>query len=136
MLFHSVLARFFAIPVPQPVAGRISMTQMRAMWALDVARSATLGGLAERLGVSSSTAAETVDRLVAGKFIRRARSRDDRRQVDLSLLPKGRAVLSMLARQRKSRFEKLLRVLSRSESERMEAALETVNGALGKWNGR
>ncbi len=53
-----------------------------------------LRALAERTRTHQSTVSVVVRRLVARGFVRRTVSRSDRRQLELSLTSKGRAVLS------------------------------------------
>lgn len=56
-----------------------------------------IGELAERLQLQHHSTVELVDRLVAGGYIRRQQSGDDRREVLLSLTPKGETVLRQLS---------------------------------------
>jgi DNA-binding MarR family transcriptional regulator len=55
---------------------------------------------ADRLAVKHHSAVELVDRLEQRGYVRRTRSRDDRRQVLVSLLPRGQKVLEQVVRQR------------------------------------
>jgi DNA-binding Lrp family transcriptional regulator len=74
---------------------------MRVLWTLaNNGRFATPGEIAERLGVTSSTATGLVERLVDGGYVERAHSTQDRRQVLLKLLPKGRRLMDGFRRQR------------------------------------
>ena len=56
--------------------------------------------LADRLALKHHSAVELVDRLERNGYVRRARSKDDRRQVLVSLLPKGQKVLERVVQQR------------------------------------
>ena len=60
-------------------------------------RLPTIGVLAERLQLRHHSVVELVDRLVARGMVARRRDRPDRREVVVSLRPKGEAVLSKLA---------------------------------------
>ena len=53
--------------------------------------------LANRMQILHHSAVELVNRLEARGFVRRARARDDRREVLLTLTPKGEKVLAELA---------------------------------------
>lgn len=65
------------------------------------ANSATkIQALADSLLIKHHSAVELVDRLEQRGLVRRARSRDDRRQVLVSLLPKGQRVLERVVQQR------------------------------------
>ena len=56
--------------------------------------------LADRLSLKHHSAVELVDRLEKHGYVRRARNRKDRRQVLVSLQPKGQKVLERVVQQR------------------------------------
>jgi DNA-binding MarR family transcriptional regulator len=55
---------------------------------------------AERLALKHHSAVELVDRLERRGFVRRTRSKEDRRQVLVSLLPRGEKLLERVVQQR------------------------------------
>ena len=57
----------------------------------------TIGEIAERLQIQHHSTVELVNRLSAAGYIRRARGGEDRREVLLSLTPKGERVLRDLS---------------------------------------
>lgn len=61
---------------------------------------ASIRTLANRLALKHHSAVELIDRLEKHGYVRRSRSRRDRRQVLISLLPKGNRILNEVARQR------------------------------------
>src|SRR5580700_7844473 len=61
---------------------------------------ATIQTLAERLALKHHSAVELIDRLETNGYVRRTRSRDDRRRVFVSLLPRGERLLEQVARNR------------------------------------
>ncbi len=61
---------------------------------------ATIRTLAERLVLKHHSVVELVDRLVAHGYVRRIRSRDDRRKVLISLSPRGLRLVEQVARHR------------------------------------
>lgn len=61
---------------------------------------ATIHTLAGRLGLKHNTTVELIDRLAKQGYVSRKRSRDDRRCVIVSLLPRGEKLLEQVARQR------------------------------------
>jgi DNA-binding MarR family transcriptional regulator len=61
---------------------------------------ATIRTLAERLALKHHSTVELVDRLESRGLVHRNRSEDDRREVRVSLLPRGSKVLEQVARQR------------------------------------
>jgi DNA-binding MarR family transcriptional regulator len=56
-----------------------------------------IGALAERLQIQHHSTVELVNRLAAGGYVKRERASQDRREVLLSLTPKGDKVLRELA---------------------------------------
>jgi len=131
LLLHRFLSGFFAIPARQPASGVITFAQMRVLWTLaNNGRFATPGEVAARLGITSSTATGLVERLVDGGYVDRAHSTEDRRQVLLKLLPKGRRMMDGFRRQRRSRLQTLMSRLGPDDLARMTGALETLNDIL------
>lgn len=61
-----------------------------------------IGVLAERLQIRHHSTVELVNRLSAGGYVRRNRRREDRREVWLSLTPKGETVLRKLSLQHRA----------------------------------
>ena len=61
---------------------------------------ATIRNLAERLALKHHSVVELIDRLEAHGYVRRSRSRDDRRRVLVSLLPRGEKLLEQVVRNR------------------------------------
>jgi DNA-binding MarR family transcriptional regulator len=62
--------------------------------------AAKIQALADSLLIKHHSAVELVDRLEKRGLVRRTRNRDDRRQVLVSLLPKGQRVLERVVQQR------------------------------------
>jgi DNA-binding MarR family transcriptional regulator len=56
-----------------------------------------IGELAERLKIQHHSAVGLANRLAAGEFVRRHRGKEDKREVLLSLTPKGEKVLRELS---------------------------------------
>jgi DNA-binding MarR family transcriptional regulator len=67
----------------------LSAHQASVLDHLDEVEPTSLLELARHMGVTASTMSLTVDRLERGGYVRRERSREDRRRVDLRLTPAG-----------------------------------------------
>jgi DNA-binding MarR family transcriptional regulator len=67
---------------------------------LPAGADATIRTLAERLVLKHHSVVELVNRLVSHGYVRRMRSRDDRRKVLVSLLPRGVKLVKQVARKR------------------------------------
>jgi DNA-binding MarR family transcriptional regulator len=61
---------------------------------------ATIRTLADRLALKHHSAVELIDRLESHGYVRRSRSRDDRRRVLVALLPRGEKLLEQVAQDR------------------------------------
>jgi len=71
-----------------------------ALRGLPSGADATIRTLAERLVLKHHSVVELVDRLAAHGYVRRMRSREDRRKVLVSLLPRGVKLVEKVARDR------------------------------------
>src|SRR5258705_655188 len=68
-----------------------------ALRGLPDGEEATIRTLADRLALKHHSAVELIDRLEIHGYVRRSRSRDDRRRVLLALLPRGEKLLEQVA---------------------------------------
>jgi DNA-binding MarR family transcriptional regulator len=103
--------------------GAISVVQLRALTVLAELAPASLGQLAEGVGVTASTTSRLVDRLVTGGFAERRPSPESRRQIELRLTPEGEATL---ARYDALRLDRLRAALDRVPEARREAVVEAL----------
>jgi DNA-binding MarR family transcriptional regulator len=71
-----------------------------AIRGLPEAEEATIRALADRLALKHHSAVELIDRLESHGYVRRSRSRDDRRRVFVALLPRGEKLLEQVAQHR------------------------------------
>src|SRR5215472_14904946 len=67
---------------------------------IPLGQEATVRTLAERLALKHHSVVELIDRLEAHGYVRRNRSREDRRSVLVSLLPRGDKMLEQVAQHR------------------------------------
>jgi DNA-binding MarR family transcriptional regulator len=84
--------------------------------------------LADRLALKHNSAVELIDRLELHGYVRRSRSRDDRRRVLVSLLPRGEKLLEQVARHRISE----LRSTGAALVAAISALLEDGHASRGK----
>ena len=71
-----------------------------ALRGLPAGAEATISTLADRLALKHHSAVELIDRMESHGYVRRSRSRDDRRRVLVALLPRGEKLLEQVARHR------------------------------------
>jgi DNA-binding MarR family transcriptional regulator len=82
--------------VLQEVAGaKLSMPQLKLLYLVAHVDSVTIGDAAAFLGVSSSAASKTVEKLVRRRLLRRSDIQGDRRSSHLSPTESGRRLLQM-----------------------------------------
>jgi DNA-binding MarR family transcriptional regulator len=89
-----------------------------AIRGLPQSAEATIRVLADRLALKHHSVVELVDRLEQHGLVRRSRSRDDRRRVLVTLLPRGEKLLEEVARHRISEL--------RSSGAALVAAIEAL----------
>lgn len=93
---------------------------------------ATIRVLAERLALKHHSAVELIDRLEVHEYVHRSRSRDDRRRVLVTLLPRGEKLLEQVARQRISE----LRASGKAFVDAIDALLEKKQDRQRRLNKR
>jgi DNA-binding MarR family transcriptional regulator len=71
-----------------------------ALRGLPDGEEATIRTLADRLALKHHSVVELIDRLEVHGYVRRSRSRDDRRRVLVALQPRGEKLLEQVARDR------------------------------------
>jgi DNA-binding MarR family transcriptional regulator len=94
------------------VATRLSVSQLRALLAVEEAPGVNLRRLAEALNMILSSASRLCDRLVAAGLIDREPSKADRREIALSLTPTGEGLLAELRAERRRRLAEVLAGMS------------------------
>lgn len=99
-----------------------------AIRGLPVGSEATIQTLADRLALKHHSTVELIDRLEAHGYVRRNRSRDDRRRVLVTLLPRGDRLLEQVARHRISE----LRTSGEALVSAIDALLERKQSRNGK----
>ena len=89
---------------------------------------ATIRALADRLALKHHSAVELIDRLESHGYVRRTRSRDDRRRVLVTLLPRGEKLLEQVAHDRIGE----LRASGAALVAAISALLESGRSTVGK----
>ncbi len=91
--------------------------------------AATIQVLAERLALKHQSVVELIDRMELHGTVRRTRSRNDRRQVLVSLLPRGEKILEQVARHRISELRSSGTALVNAISSLLEDGKKTRRGS-------
>jgi DNA-binding MarR family transcriptional regulator len=71
-----------------------------AIRGLPAGKQASIRALADRLSLRHHSTVELIDRMEARGYVKRMRGREDRRQVLISLLPRGEKLLEKVVEQR------------------------------------
>lgn len=100
---------------------QVTIVQYRALVVLASNEPCNLSALSESLDVHASTATRMCDRLVSRGYIERVRSRDSRREVQLSLTETGRDLVEVATAKRKAEISKIVEAIP--ECERGSAAV-------------
>ena len=87
--FEAFQQRLMSIHAPDFAALDVTMAQAKLLYVVAAAGELTMSEVANRVGVSISTASAAVDRLVAGGLLARGEDPSNRRQVRVSITPTG-----------------------------------------------
>jgi DNA-binding MarR family transcriptional regulator len=103
-----------------------------AIRGLPEGRDATIRTLADRLSLRHHSTVELIDRMEARGYVRRSRGKEDRRQVLVSLQPRGEKLLEQVVEQRIIE----LRSHGRALVEAISALLESRTAASSRSRGK
>ena len=114
------------------VEDTVTLTQFRTLVVLRTSGPSRLGPLAERLGVNSSSALRTVDRLLAAGLVSRAEDAEDRRAVVIALTPKGSRLVDTVTDRRRTAIAEIVREIPPSRRRGLVGALTAFAVAAGE----
>lgn len=109
----------------------VSGAQLFALKALSEARQLSLSELAERTRTHQSSVSVVVKRLVRSKLVTRKASPEDARQLELSLTPRGRALLKRAPNAAQDRLILAVEALPRGERQALGRVLAHLSEAMG-----
>lgn len=107
----------------------ITLTQFRSLVVLAGEGETNLNRLAEALGVQASTAARTVDRLVAAQLVTRTENPATRREVVLRLTEDGAQVVRRVTERRRSDIADVLARMPAEQRAALVGAFEAFTDA-------
>lgn len=128
-------SRVFTAVVARSMTGSdraITTAQLRFLVVLDQSGPVNLSGLAEGLGVDTSTASRTCDQLVRAKLVLRSRDQMDRRHVTLRLSHRGTTKVERLMARRREVFAEITDMMRDEDRADLARALETFVAAAGR----
>ncbi len=116
--------------------GDLTPEQFQTLQAVSSADQPSIGALSASLGVDLSTMSRNVALLVRNGHLRRARSADDARVVQVRLTPKGKRALETLRCDERDVFKDAYERLPAAERTTVVRALETLSDCLETSAGR
>lgn len=105
------------------VQDAVTVTQFRVLVVLRGHGETRLNRLAERLGVGSSTALRTVDRLIAAQLVTRRENEQDRREVVIELTGAGRDLVDRVTRRRRAAIREIVELMPQRQAGLLVEAL-------------
>ncbi len=114
------------------LAEDVTLAQYRALVELAARGPQRLADLASGLGVDPSTATRMCDRLVRKQLVQRRRINADRRGVQVSLTPAGRALVEEVTRRRRVEIAQILRRMPHADQGSALTALRVFADAAGE----
>ncbi len=110
----------------------VTVVQYRTLVVLASRGPQSLGGLAALVGVTPATATRTCDRLVRKHLIARHAQRADRRQVRISLSPRGRQMVDAVTQYRRAEIHRIVATIARDEQHQLVRGLTDFARAAGE----
>lgn len=110
--------------------GSASLTQLRALAAVEEAGPCTLGTLADALLISISSASRLVDRIAAAGLLDRRPSESSRRELTLQVTPRGRRLLRRHEASRRAAFAEVLQGMPSRDVKALLQGLQAVHRQL------
>ena len=114
----------------------LNLTQERILLQVSSSVNHSMVSIARAIGLEKGPFSQTVDKLEKLDLVRRVRSEEDKRQVNLQLTAQGQQVADELQQGMEAHFQKLVEHFSTAEIEAFYNALEvlkrTANNILNK----
>jgi DNA-binding MarR family transcriptional regulator len=110
----------------------VTLPQYRALVVLASRGPQRPTALAEALAVHPSTITRLCDRLVAKRLVRRAESRPNRREVVVTLTPKGKRLVDAVTVKRRHEIAEIVRRVPAGQRATMVRALHALGEAAGE----
>jgi DNA-binding MarR family transcriptional regulator len=110
----------------------VTLTQFRTLIVLDTRGPTNLNGLAESLGVNSSTAMRMVDKLLAAGLVTRRDNSANRREVVIAASPAGTELARQVTDHRRAEIAAIVRKMPAGQRNDLVRALSAFSDAAGE----
>lgn len=114
------------------VDGTVTVPQLRVLVIIDTRGPQNLAAVAAALEVNPSNASRTCDRLIAAGLLHRREATDDRRNVTLTVTPKGKDLVDRVTAHRRKAISRVLRRMPADERDQLAVALDRFAAAAGE----
>jgi DNA-binding MarR family transcriptional regulator len=112
--------------------GNLAVSDIVIMDVLLEKGPSTMGDLAKILNLTTSAGTVIVDRMIRKGFVKRERSREDRRVVNVALLKKGEETIKSINRERRHMANELFSVLNEKERREYLRLIGKVHHGLSR----
>jgi DNA-binding MarR family transcriptional regulator len=127
-----MMQRLISDHAPEFTEVGVTMAQAKVLYVVLAAGHLRMSELANRLGISPSSASEIVERLVELRLLQRAEDADDRRQVVITTTPDAVALLERFRELNQRQLRELLGRLDADELEVVGESLEIFHRAIDR----
>jgi len=114
------------------VEAEITLRQYRALVVMAQAGEQNISSLAEALEIHPSTATRLCDRLIAKSLIERTTSRENRREVTVTLTTTGQTLVRSVTTRRRREIRRIVAKLEPNERDALISALAIFADAAGE----
>ncbi len=111
---------------------QLTVLQLQALILIKKKKILSMSDIADQFKISLPTATVLSDKLVKTKLVKRARSKSDRRIVNVLLTEKGEVVLTKAIRQRHQKINKMLSYLSLKDKRQILRIMKNLSGKIEK----
>ena len=101
----------------------LTMQQFETLWLIETTGKKSMEQIAEHLGVRPPSATVMIERMARNGLVRREKSPNDRRIVNIVLSPKTKKELSTIRAHKESALKRIITRLSRQEKTTLERIL-------------
>jgi len=128
--YQAFESRLMAVHAPEFTAVDLTMAQAKLLYVVTATGDLSMSEIAQRLGVTISTASGAVDHLVSIGLLNRIDDPANRRQVQVSVTPFGRETLEATRELNIRQLRALLDLIGDADLEVVERAIRILTDAI------
>jgi len=128
--YEAFEGRLMAVHAPEFTAVDLTMAQAKLLYVVTATGDLSMSEIAQRLGVTISTASGAVDHLVSIGLLNRVDDPANRRQVQVSVTPYGRLTLEAMRELNIRQLRALLDLVGDADLEVVERAIRILTDAI------